>query len=82
MSETARETDQRRAGRSAANADPPGTVSELLAATGESEEAVPEPGRDRMREAARVAAAQAEETGGLGRLGRPMDRRSDAISSA
>src|SRR5262249_61514680 len=31
---------------------------------------------DRMREAAGVAAAQAEETGGLGRLGRPMDRRS------
>ena len=31
---------------------------------------------ERMREAARGAAAQAEETGGLGRLGRPMDRRS------
>ena len=29
-----------------------------------------------MREAAQGAAAQAEETGGLGRLGRPMDRRS------
>jgi predicted PurR-regulated permease PerM len=29
-----------------------------------------------VEEAARAAAAQAEETGGLGRLGRPMDRRS------
>jgi predicted PurR-regulated permease PerM len=29
-----------------------------------------------VREAAKVAAIQAEETGGLGRLGRPMDRRS------
>src|SRR6516165_1461000 len=29
-----------------------------------------------LREAARVAAEQAEETGGLGRLGRPIDRRS------
>ena len=29
-----------------------------------------------VREAAKVAAMQAEETGGLGRLGRPMDRRS------
>src|SRR5947199_3841433 len=29
-----------------------------------------------MREAARVAAAQAEETGGFGQLGRPLDRRS------
>ncbi len=30
----------------------------------------------RMREAAQAAEAQAEETGGLGRLGRPMNRRS------
>jgi hypothetical protein len=75
VSETARETDRSRAGRSAANADPPGTVNELLAATGD-EEAASGPGMDRMREAARVAAAQAEETGGLGRLGRPMNRRS------
>jgi len=37
---------------------------------------VSEPGMEPMREAARVAALQAEETGGLGRLGRPMDRRS------
>ena len=51
-------------------------MSELLAATGDNEEAAPEPGKERMREAARVAAAQAEETGGLGRLGRPMNRRS------
>jgi predicted PurR-regulated permease PerM len=29
-----------------------------------------------VKEAAKAAAAQAEETGGLGRLGRPMDRRS------
>jgi predicted PurR-regulated permease PerM len=36
----------------------------------------PEPGADRMREAAQVAAAQAAETGGLGRLGQPIDRRS------
>ncbi len=49
-------------------------MSELLAATGDSREA--EPGMEPMREAAQVAAAQAEETGGLGRLGRPMDRRS------
>ena len=49
-------------------------MSELLAATGDSGEA--EPGMERMREAAWGAAAQAEETGGLGRLGRPMDRRS------
>jgi predicted PurR-regulated permease PerM len=36
----------------------------------------PEPGADRMREAAQVAARQAEETGGLGRLGQPIDKRS------
>ena len=76
MSETARETDRPRSGRSAANADAPGTVSALLAATEDGGESGPEPGIERMREAARVAAAQAEETGGLGRLGRPMDRRS------
>ena len=51
-------------------------MSELLATTGDSEEAEAEPGIARMREAARGALAQAEETGGLGRLGRPMDRRS------
>jgi predicted PurR-regulated permease PerM len=51
-------------------------VGELLAATRDSGDAEPEPGKERMREAAQVAAAQAEETGGLGRLGRPMDRRS------
>lgn len=51
-------------------------MSELLAATEDGEEAAPESGTERMREAARVAAAQAEETGGLGWLGRPMDRRS------
>jgi predicted PurR-regulated permease PerM len=51
-------------------------VSELLAVTEDGEKAGHQPGMERMREAARVAAAQAEETGGLGRLGRPMDRRS------
>jgi predicted PurR-regulated permease PerM len=51
-------------------------VNELLAATGDNEGTAPEPGMERMAEAARVAAAQAEETGGLGRLGRPMNRRS------
>ena len=51
-------------------------VSELLEAAGESGDGGPEPGMQRMREAARGAARQAEETGGLGRLGRPMDRRS------
>jgi len=76
VSETARETDRPRAGRSAGNADPPGTVSELLAATEDGGEARPEPGMGRMREAAQAAGAQAEESGGLGRLGRPMNRRS------
>jgi predicted PurR-regulated permease PerM len=54
-------------------------VSELLEAGGEGNGGDPEPGLAPMREAAQVAAKQAEETGdtgGLGRLGRPMDRRS------
>jgi predicted PurR-regulated permease PerM len=51
-------------------------VSELLEAAGDGGKGRPEPGMERMREAARGAAVQAEETGGLGRLGRPMDRRS------
>ncbi len=51
-------------------------MSELLAAAGENGADEPEPGMERMQEAARVAAAQAEETGGLGWLGQPMDRRS------
>jgi len=37
---------------------------------------VPDGGTHPVAEAAKVAARQAEETGGLGRLGRPMDRRS------
>jgi len=37
---------------------------------------MPDGGTHPVKEAARVAARQAEETGGLGRLGRPMDRRS------
>ena len=51
-------------------------MSELLAEAAEVGAAEPEPGMERMQEAAKVAAAQAEETGGLGRLGQPMDRRS------
>jgi hypothetical protein len=35
-----------------------------------------------VEEAAKVAAKQAEETGGLGRLGKPMDRRSLGIVGA
>ena len=42
--------------------------------SGGSEEA--DSGTHPVKEAAKAAAAQAEETGGLGRLGRPMDRRS------
>jgi hypothetical protein len=34
------------------------------------------PASDRMREALKVAAVQAEETGGLGRPGRPVNKRS------
>src|SRR5215813_6828202 len=37
---------------------------------------VPDGGTHPVEEAAKVAARQAEETGGLGQLGRPMDRRS------
>ena len=76
LSETTRETGQPHASRSAAGTESPGVsevASELLAAAGEEEA---EPGMARMREAARGAALQAEETGGLGWLGRPMDRRS------
>jgi len=51
-------------------------ASELLEAAGEGGNGRPEPDMEPMREAARVAAAQAEETGGLGQLGRPIDRRS------
>jgi predicted PurR-regulated permease PerM len=58
-----------------------GTSERDPAERGAAEQATAErstagPGADRMREAAEVAARQAEETGGLGRLGRPMDRRS------
>ena len=51
-------------------------ASELLEAAGAAGDGGHEPGLERMREAARVAAAQAEETGGFGQLGRPLDRRS------
>src|SRR5215472_4784399 len=50
-------------------------VSELLEAAGDGGDGRSEPGIERMREAARVAAAQAEESGGLGQLGRPISRR-------
>ena len=36
----------------------------------------PDPAGDRMDEALKVAAVQAEETGGLGRPGRPVNKRS------
>jgi predicted PurR-regulated permease PerM len=78
VSETARETGPRRAGRLASDTESPGeneVVSELLEAAGKGGDG-PEPGMERMREAARVAAAQAEESGGFGQLGRPIDRRS------
>jgi predicted PurR-regulated permease PerM len=42
----------------------------------EADDVRPEPPVHPVREAAKVAAVQAEETGGLGRLGRPMDRHS------
>jgi predicted PurR-regulated permease PerM len=75
--ETARGTGQPRADRSGSETESPGdTAGERLEAPGESGQGKPQPGMEPMREAARVAAAQAEETGGLGRLGRPMDRRS------
>ena len=51
-------------------------VSELLASAGEGDGGKSEPSLAPMREAAQVAAKQAEETGGLGRLGQPLDRRS------
>jgi predicted PurR-regulated permease PerM len=54
--------------------DARGTTGTLPAEHGGGEEA--DGGTHPVREAAKVAAAQAEETGGLGRLGRPMDRRS------
>ncbi len=54
--------------------DARGTTGTLPAEHGGGEEA--NGGTHPVREAAKVAAAQAEETGGLGRLGRPMDRRS------
>jgi predicted PurR-regulated permease PerM len=51
-------------------------TSELLEAAGEGDGGTSALGMGPMREAARAAAEQAEETGGLGRLGRPLDRRS------
>jgi predicted PurR-regulated permease PerM len=51
-----------------------GTTGTLPPHPGGSEAA--EDGTHPVEEAARAAARQAEETGGLGRLGRPMDRRS------
>ena len=54
-----RDTGQRRAGRSASDTEAPGgseVVSELLETAGEGGEGRPEPGMERMREAARDAA--------------------------
>ena len=79
VGETAHDTGPRRAGRLASDTESPGgneVASELLEAAGEGGNGRPEPDMEPMREAARVAAAQAEETGGLGQLGRPIDRRS------
>jgi predicted PurR-regulated permease PerM len=79
MSESARDTGQPRPGRPGSDTEPTGgsgVVSELLEAAGESEGGESGPGMGPMREAARGAAEQAQETGGLGRLGLPMDRRS------
>jgi len=57
-----------------AGANARGTVGTRPADPGGSE--APDGGTHPVEEAAKVAARQAEETGGLGRLGRPMDRRS------
>ena len=79
VSEAVRSTGQPRAGSPGSGTESPGeseVVSELLTATGEGDGAESGPGLGPMREAALVAAKQAEETGGLGRLGRPIDRRS------
>ena len=57
-----------------AGANARGMVGTRPADPGGSE--VPDGGTHPVAEAAKVAARQAEETGGLGRLGRPMDRRS------
>jgi predicted PurR-regulated permease PerM len=55
-------------------------MSEIVASADEGEISPAGPGEETtphpVREAAKDAAQQAEETGGLGRLGRPMDRRS------
>ena len=51
-------------------------VSELLAAAGDGSEEGHEPGMERCARRPGGPPSQAEETGGLGRLGRPMDRRS------
>src|SRR5215472_8615134 len=79
VSEAARGIRQPRGGHTASDTGSSGgneVVSELLGVAGEDGERGPEPGMERMREAAEVAALQAEETGGLGRLGQPIDRRS------
>jgi predicted PurR-regulated permease PerM len=57
-----------------AGANAGGTAGTRPAEPGGSE--APDDGTHPVEEAAKVAAKQAEETGGLGRLGRPMDRRS------
>ena len=79
VSEAAHEIRQPRNGHPAPDTESAGgneVASELLEAAGAAGDGGHEPGLERMREAARVAAAQAEETGGFGQLGRPLDRRS------
>ena len=49
-----------------------GTAGPALAPAGDR----PDPAGGRMDEALKVAAVQAEETGGLGRPGRPVNKRS------
>jgi predicted PurR-regulated permease PerM len=78
VSEAARGSGRPRASRAASAGPARGraAASELLGAAGEGDGGKSEPGAAPMREAARVAAEEAEQTGGLGRLGRPLDRRS------
>jgi predicted PurR-regulated permease PerM len=66
------EPGTRDTGEIVAGADAPGATGSARAGAGRTDTPGPHP----VQEAAKVAAQQAEETGGLGRLGRPMDRRS------
>lgn len=56
---------------------PDGGLARTLPAPGSPEQGPAQaPGGERMHEALKVAAVQAEETGGLGRPGRPVNKRS------